>query len=146
MKTQRAQMNDTIGPRRAFAGLTTVSGLIGLVLACVGLYGVVSYDTAQRTQEIGLRMALGARRIDVVQMVLRQTVIVVSIAAAIGLPLAMVASRLIRGLLFGIARNDPLAIGAALAVLLGAALAASYRAPDVEARSDSGSPIRMRPG
>jgi predicted permease len=126
MKTQREQIAGTIGKRRAFAGLTTISGLIGLLLACVGLYGVVSYETARRTQEIGLRMALGAQRSDVLRLVMRQTVVVVAIGATIGLALALAASRLIAGLLFGIAPSDPVAMGSALAVLLGAALAASY--------------------
>jgi len=126
MKTQREQVAETIGKPRAFAALTTAAGMIGLLLACVGLYGVVSYDTTRRTHEIGLRMALGARRFDVLRLVMRQTVVVVTIGAGIGIALALVGSRLIGGLLFGIAPSDPFAIGSALAVLIGAALAASW--------------------
>jgi predicted permease len=126
MKTQRQQIAQTIGKPRAFAALTTVSGMIGLLLACVGLYGVVSYETIRRTHEIGIRMALGARRSDVLRLVMRQTVVVVTIGAGIGVALALAASRLIASLLFGIAPSDPFAIGSALAVLIGVALAASY--------------------
>jgi predicted permease len=126
MKTLRQQIAQTIGRPRAFATLTTVSGVIALLLACIGLYGVVSYETVRRTRDIGIRMALGARRADVLRLVMRQTVVVVTIGAGIGIALALAASRLIRGLLFGIAPSDPLAIGAALAVLIGVALVASY--------------------
>ena len=100
--------------------------MIGLLLACVGLYGVVSYETIRRTHEIGIRMALGARRSDVLRLVMRQTVVVVTIGAGIGVALALAASRLIGSLLFGIAPSDPFAIGSALAVLIGVALTASY--------------------
>jgi predicted permease len=126
MKTQRQQIAETIGKPRAFAALTTVSGMIGLLLACVGLYGVVSYETIRRTHEIGIRMALGARRSDVLRLVMRQTVVVVTIGAGIGVALSLAASRLIGSLLYGVAPSDPLAIGGALAALIGVALAASY--------------------
>jgi predicted permease len=126
MKTQRQQIAETIGKPRAFALLTTVSGMIGLLLACVGLYGVASYETIRRTHEIGIRMALGARRSDVLRLVMRQTVLVVTIGAGIGIALALAASRLIGSLLFGIAPGDPFAMGSALAVLIGVALVASY--------------------
>ena len=75
MKTQRQQIAETIGKPRAFAALTTVSGMIALLLACIGLYGVVSYETVRRTHEIGIRVALGARRSDVLRLVMRQTVV-----------------------------------------------------------------------
>ena len=88
-----------------------------LLLACVGLYGVVSYETIRRTREIGIRMALGARRFDVLRLVMGQSFVVVTIGAGIGLGLALAASGLIRKLLFGVAPSDPLAIGSALAVL-----------------------------
>ena len=126
MKTQRKQIAQTIGKPRAFAALTTVSGMIGLLLACIGLYGVVSYETIRRTREIGIRMALGAGRSDVLRLVMRQTVVVVTIGACIGIGFALAASRLIRGLLFGVGPSDPFAIGSAVAILIVVALAASY--------------------
>jgi predicted permease len=126
MKTLRQQIAETIGKPRAFAVLATVSGMIGLLLACVGLYGVVSYETIRRTREIGIRMALGARRFDVLRLVMRQTVVVVTIGAGIGIALALAGSRLLGGLLFGVAPSDPFAMGSALVVLIAVALAASY--------------------
>ena len=84
MKTQRQQIAQTIGKPRAFAALTSIAGVIALLLACVGLYGIVSYEAIRRTREIGIRMALGARRSDVLLLVMRQTVVVVTIGAGIG--------------------------------------------------------------
>jgi ABC-type antimicrobial peptide transport system permease subunit len=126
MKTQQEQIAQTIGKPRAFAALTTASGVIGLLLACIGLYGVVSYTAIRRTHEIGIRVALGARRADILRLVMRQTVVVLAVGAALGVGLALTASRLIRSVLFGVAATDPVAIGAALAVLIGVALAAAY--------------------
>jgi putative ABC transport system permease protein len=126
MKTQRPQIAQTIGMPRAFAVLTTVSGAIGLLLTCIGLYGIVSYDTIRRTHEIGIRVALGARRSDVLRLVMRQTVVVVTIGAGIGIALALTAAPLIATVLFGVAPNDPLAMILALAVLMGVAFAASF--------------------
>jgi len=126
MQTERQQIADTIAKPRAFALLTTVSGIIGLLLACVGVYGIVSQDAVRRTHEIGVRMALGAGRAQVLRLVMRQTMIVAIVGAAIGFGLAMAASRLIAGSLFAIPANDPLAIGSALAVLLAVAFAAAY--------------------
>jgi predicted permease len=126
LKTQQEQIAQTIGKPRAFAALTTASGVIGLLLACIGLYGVVSYTAIRRTHEIGIRVALGARRADILRLVMRQTVLVLAVGAALGIGLALTASRLIRSVLFGVAATDPVAIGAALAVLIGVALAAAY--------------------
>ena len=126
MKTLRRQISETIGKPRALATLTTISGIIGLLLACVGLCGVVSYDTARRIPEIGVRMALGARRSDVLRLVMRETLVVVILGTGFGLALALAASRLMASVLFGITPTDPFAIGSAAAVLIGVALAAAY--------------------
>ena len=144
MKTERRQIAETIGKPRALAALTAVAGTIGLLLACVGLYGVVSYETARRTQEIGIRTALGATRADVLRLVMRQTVVVLGIGSTVGLLLALAASRLIGSLLFGIAPTDPLAIGSALAVLISVALAASYLPARRAARLDPTQALRYR--
>jgi predicted permease len=126
MRTQRQQIADTIAKPRLFAALTTGAGLIGLLLACIGLYGVVSYETIRRTREIGIRMALGAQRTDVVRLVMRQTLLVLAIGAGVGIALALAASRAIGSVLFGVGPVDPFAIGAALALLVVVALVASY--------------------
>ena len=142
MKTERRRIAETIGKPRALAALTAVAGTIGLLLACVGLYGVVSDQTARRTQEIGIRTALGATRADVLRLVMRQTVVVLGIGSTVGLLLALAASRLIGSLLFGIAPTDPLAIGSALAVLIGVALTASYLPARRAARLDPTQALR----
>jgi ABC-type antimicrobial peptide transport system permease subunit len=126
MRTQRQQIADTMARPRLFAALTTVSGLLGLLLACIGLYGAVSYETVRRTREIGIRMALGAQRSDVLRLVMRQTVLVVTIGAVVGIALALAGSRLLGSVLFGVGPGDPLAIGSALAILAAVALAAAY--------------------
>jgi ABC-type antimicrobial peptide transport system permease subunit len=86
-------------------------GLIGLLLAAIGLYGVTAYNVARRTREIGIRMALGAERGDVVGMVLRQGMTLVGIGSAMGLLLAAGVGRLLRSMLFGLPTLDPLTFG-----------------------------------
>jgi predicted permease len=101
-------------------------GLLGLVVAMVGVYGVISYTAAQRTHEIGVRMAMGADRRDILKMVLRQGVILVGIGVVVGLALTLVLARGIAGLLVGVSPSDPLTF-AGMTVFLGAVgLLASY--------------------
>jgi len=99
------------------AQLTAALGLLGLALALVGLYSVVSYAAAQRTHEIGIRMALGAARGDILKMILRQGVGVLSIGLGIGLLLALVGTRAMANLFVGVKPNDPLTFGV-VAILL----------------------------
>jgi predicted permease len=92
-------------------------GLLGLILTAVGLYGVVSYNASLRTRELGVRMALGASRRDALWLVLREVLMMGGIGVAVGLPLAMVATRLITSLLFGVSPWDVPAFAAAIALL-----------------------------
>ncbi|MDE3157093.1 MAG: ABC transporter permease [Acidobacteriota bacterium] len=103
----------------AFAGLA-------LAIAAIGLFGIMAFSVAQRTTEIGIRMALGARTADVMRMVLREGILVGTGGAVLGLAAAGAMSRLIGSLLFGVSPNDPLSFVVAATVLLGVALAASY--------------------
>ena len=119
-----------------------VFAAVALVLAAVGVYGVLAYFVTQRSHEIGIRMALGARRSDVLRLVMRQTAVVVTTGAGIGIALALAGSRLIGGLLFGIAPGDPLAIGSALVVLIAVAVAASYLPARRAARLDPTQALR----
>jgi len=126
LKTQTAQINDTISQEIAFAKLCTSFGVLALAIACVGLYGTISYSVARRTNEIGIRMALGARRGGVIWMILQQVFVLTIAGLAIGLPAALAASKFVESFLFGMKPNDPLAITAAVAVLIAAAVVAGY--------------------
>jgi ABC-type antimicrobial peptide transport system permease subunit len=95
------------------------------VLAATGIYGVIGYFVSQRTQEIGVRMALGATAGDVVRLVLVQALRPVALGAAIGVVAALAASRVLTSQLFGVSRTDPLTIGAVVATLISVALLAS---------------------
>jgi putative ABC transport system permease protein len=107
------------------ATLTSLFGLLGLVLAAVGLYGVMAYTVEQRTSEIGLRMALGADRGDVIRMVLRGAFWQVVIGLGIGIPLAVLAGKLMKDQLFGVKPWDPAMLAASTVLLALAALVAS---------------------
>src|SRR5277367_5476598 len=86
VQTQAAQINRSINQEITFARLCAAFGILALVIACVGLYGTMSYTVARRTSEIGLRMALGAQRGGVVWMVLREVLLLVALGLAIGVP------------------------------------------------------------
>ena len=126
VKTLTQQVQDSLGEQRMVARLTTLFGLLALLLAAVGLYGVMSYSVARRTSEIGIRMALGAQRGDVTRLVLRETMTLVSVGVALGLAGALGAGRVLSSLLFGLAPTDPVAFAAATLLLTGVAAVASY--------------------
>jgi ABC-type antimicrobial peptide transport system permease subunit len=95
-----------------------------VLLACIGLYGLMSYTVTRRTREIGIRVALGAQRENILWMVLREGLVMALFGIAIGIPSALVATRLIASMLFGISTNDlPTITGVALLLLLVALLA-----------------------
>jgi macrolide transport system ATP-binding/permease protein len=100
--------------------------MLALTIACVGLYGTLSYTVARRTSEIGIRIALGAQRGAVVWMVLREVFVPAALGVAISVPMALGTSTFIQSFLFGIKPNDPLALILAAAILMGAALLAGY--------------------
>src|SRR5262245_451086 len=122
MKTYLAQ--DTEQPRLSVFLLTGLSGL-ALLLAVIGIYGVLSYSVAQRTQEIGVRMALGATRDDVLRMVVRQAVALIAAGVAIGAGLSLALGSVMRNLLFEVSPHDPLTLAGIGAVLALVGLVAS---------------------
>lgn len=126
IKTQAADIDQTINQEIVFAKLCTGFAILGLVIACVGLYGTVAYNVARRTGEIGIRMALGAQRGVVVRMILRQVFVLAAVGLAIGLPTALVTSKLVESFLFDMKPNDPLALTLAVAILPAAALLAGF--------------------
>ncbi len=126
VSTQAAAIDRTIGQERTFASLCTWFALLAVLIACVGLYGTMAYSVARRTSEIGLRMALGARRGRLVWMVLREVITLAAAGLAIGLPVAYALSHVVESYLFGMKAHDPLVMTVAPMVLLVAALAAGY--------------------
>jgi putative ABC transport system permease protein len=122
---------------RVTVGLVGAIGLVGLVLAAVGVYGVTAQAVTQRTREIGVRLAMGARRADVIALVLRQGLTLVAVGSALGLLLAAVVARAVRTALFGLAPLDPVAFGAAAALFALTGLVACwipvYRATRINA-------------
>ena len=118
------QVSDNFNQERLIARLTMLFGLLALVLASVGLYGITSYAVARRTSEIGLRMALGADRGNVVRMVLRGAFLQVGLGLALGIPIALIGGHYMTDQLYGVRSYDPLSIAIAIIVLsLAAALA-----------------------
>ncbi len=117
-------IDDSISHERLIAKLSAVFGLIALVLASIGLYGVVSYTISRRVNEIGIRMALGAQRNDVLSMVLRETMLLALAGVAVGLVFAIAAARLVNSLLFGLSGHDPMTLAAATGILVVVALLA----------------------
>jgi predicted permease len=125
VRTLRSQVERTLLQDRLLATLSTAFGLAALFLVSIGLYGVISQWAAQRTSEIGVRMALGATAGGVRWLVLRQAFTLVLAGVAVGIPAAMAASRWLKSLLFGVTPIDPLTLaGASLALVTVAALAA----------------------
>jgi predicted permease len=136
------QVETTLVQERMLATLAGSFGLLAVLLVCVGLYGLLGYSVAQRTKEIGIRMALGAEARSVVRLVLRDGVRLVAAGIVLGLPAAWVATRWTRSMLFGVTPMDPGSIGAALVVLTGAALVAAYVPARRAARLDPLSALR----
>jgi len=126
VETLATQVAASLQRERLLATLSSGFGLLALLLSCLGLYGILSYTVARRTNEIGLRMALGAGRRDVLWLVLRDALRLVLIGAALGVPAALAASRLVASQLFGISAADPGAVVAATLALLVVAAVAGY--------------------
>jgi predicted permease len=116
----------TLVQERMIASLLVVFGLLAAGLACLGLYGLLAYHVAQRTSEIGIRMALGARRADVLAATLRRALLWIAAGAAIGVPLAAGASRLAQGMLFGLEGGDAGALTGAVVLMSLLGLLAAY--------------------
>ena len=113
-------------PQRIALSVAGSLGAVGLLLAAIGIYGVTAYTVSRRTREIGIRMALGARPGDVQRLVLAQGARLAGAGIAAGLALALVVSRLIASLLYGIGPGDPVTYAAAATLFAGMTLAASW--------------------
>ena len=126
MKTMREVVSASVAPRRFQMALVVLFAALSLALALVGIYGVTSYSVARQTREIGMRMALGAQKSDVIRAVLAQGLQPVVAGLALGLAGARLAAILVRSLLFGVSPLDPVAIGGVALLLLAAAALACY--------------------
>lgn len=128
--TLEEEMDAALVQQRLIALLTSLFGTLALLLACVGIYGLLAFSVAQRTAEIGIRTALGAQRAAVMWLVMREALVLVGIGIAIGVPAALLVGRLaasqISGLLFGLGASDPLTITAATTLLIAVATLAAY--------------------
>jgi ABC-type antimicrobial peptide transport system permease subunit len=136
LRTMDAQVNRSAADALALAYLAIGFSLLAMILAAVGLYGVLAYSTEQRTREIGVRLALGSQRSSVVVLVVREMAIIAAIATVIALPAVVALARLFSTQLYGVTTFDPVALGGALLLtLIMVALAAAlpaHRAASVE--------------
>jgi predicted permease len=142
VKTQSRQIEESVARERAFARLTTFFGLLALLLASIGLYGVMAYSVAQRTREIGIRMALGAQKWDVLRLVIRQGMLLVVIGALVGLVAAYNATRVVTTMLYGVTPNDGLTFSGVIALLLAVALLACFVPARRAAKTDPMTALR----
>jgi predicted permease len=126
VRTQTGEINDQIHQEIMLADLCSAFAVLALTIACVGLYGTMSYTVARRTGEIGIRMALGAQRATVVRTVLREVFVLAAAGLAISVPAALGTTRFVGSFLFAMKPNDPLVLTLAAAILLGAILLAGY--------------------
>jgi predicted permease len=124
MSTMTSLVDNSLAPRKVLAKLSTFFGGLALLVAAIGLYGVMSYGVARRTSEIGIRMALGAMPGSVLRMILGEVFVMVAIGIAIGVPSSVLAARWVASQLFGVAPGDPIALAAAGMILTAVALVA----------------------
>ena len=136
VSTQVEAVEERLQPERVFAQAYAGFGALALLLASVGLFGLMSYSVARRTNEIGIRMALGAQRVDVLRLVMGESMMLVAIGVGLGLAAAFAASRLVTTLLFGLAPTDGLTMGMAMLALVGVSAVAGYLPARRAARVD----------
>jgi predicted permease len=120
-RTMQEQVVDNLSDERVIAFLATSFGVLASLLAAIGIYGVLAYTTAQRTREIGVRIAMGASRLEVTRLVLSEVGRLSASGLSVGLPLAVVLAHAVRGRLFGVAEYDPLTLGIVCGVILAVA-------------------------
>jgi ABC-type antimicrobial peptide transport system permease subunit len=124
--TQIEQVEGRFAQERLFAMAYSLFGVLALLLACIGLFGLMSYNVSRRTNEIGIRMALGAQRKDVVRMVLSESLLLVAIGVAIGFGVALAAGRLVTSVLFGLSASDIATFVSAIVLMIAVSTLAGY--------------------
>ncbi len=126
VETMPERIGDQLATDRMMAVLLSVFGAGGLLLASIGIYGVMGYAVAQRTHEIGIRIALGAEQRDILKLIVRQGLVLILIGVSLGLALAFAATRVLQSVLFGVSASDPVTFGSVVMLLVGVALLACY--------------------
>src|ERR1043165_3714860 len=126
VNTLRAQLSGALQRETLVAGLVSFFGFLALLLACIGLYGVMAHGVVRRTKEIGIRMALGAERRGIVWMVMRETMLLVLAGIIVGIPVALGGARLISNQLFGLSPTDPFSLIVSALVLITVAALAGF--------------------
>ena len=126
VSTQIEQVERRFAQEKLFAQAYTLFGGLALLLASIGLFGLMSYSVSRRTNEIGIRMALGAQRQDVLRLVMRESMLLVAAGVVVGVAIALGASRFVETLLFGLPPTDPMSIAAAIGVMVAVAALAGY--------------------
>jgi putative ABC transport system permease protein len=124
-QTMDAQIAATLYPMRVGASLLAGAGAVAMLLAAIGLYGVIAYSVARRTREIGIRMALGSARAGVLGLIMRQGLTVAAVGLMVGSAMAIAVVRVLSEILYGISAADPVAWGGACGVLLSTAAVAN---------------------
>jgi ABC-type antimicrobial peptide transport system permease subunit len=142
--TQQEQLSRTLSQERLIANLSLFFGLLAMLLVATGLYGTLAYKVARRRSEIGIRMALGAQRPEVVWMVLRESLGLCAFGVLAGLPAAIAWTRLLQSMLFGLRPDDPLTFAGAIVEI--AACRLRSRSPRLGSRPDGGAPQRVARG
>lgn len=143
IRTQEQQVEQSLTADRLFAALGGAFALLAVLLSCIGLYGLVAYNAARRTREIGLRMALGATRGNVAGSIVCEALRLVLFGLGVGMPAALVLARLIKSQLYGVEPNDPFTVAAAVAVLVCVAMIAAWIPARRAARVDPMAALRQ---
>ena len=126
IKTQEQQIEQSLSADRLFASLGSGLALLAVLLSCIGLYGLMAYNLARRTREIGIRMALGATSANVARPILRESVVLAATGLAVGVPIALALARLIKSQLYGVAPADPATLIGTSVLLMGVAIVSAW--------------------